>query len=252
MTALTTERVGGALVLELSRPDRLNALDTPLVEAIHDALDHAQREQPDVLVLLGRGSSFCAGFDLRQELEADAEIAQLGRMQDLTTRLRSIPIPSVCGVHGNVVGGGLELALACDLVISTPDARLCFPDVRAAFAVGGGATYLLPRLIGVARARLLLLTGRPLTGVDAFSMGLVAAVADSGDLRRTVLDLAAELTSFSADALQRIRSGIDAGLAGALDGALRRELDDMTATLHSAAGASSVQSFRVHGSYAQA
>lgn len=249
MSVLATERIGDVRVLELDRPERLNALSTPLVEALHAAFDDAEREQPRALVLAGRGRSFSAGFDLRQDIGPEAELAQLARMQELTTRLRSMPIPSLCAVHGNVVGGGLELALACDLVLSTPDATLSFPDVRAGFAVGGGATYLLPRLIGLARTRLILLTGGHLSGSEALAAGLVAALAEPDDLRTEVLSHAENLAALSADALLRIRRGIDAGITGTLDDALRRELDDMAATLHSGAGARSLQNFRKHGAY---
>ena len=248
MTGLLTHVDGHVHILELNRPNRLNALSVELVDALHLALDVAQRDHARVLVIAARGRSFSAGFDLRQDLASGAEIVQISRMQDLTIRLREIPVPSVCAVHGDVVGGGLELAMACDFVVATPDARLSFPDVRAGFAVGGGATYLLPRMIGLARARMILLTGGQLSGVEAVDAGMIAKTAEFGDLRAEVMALAAQLAALDPDALLRVRSGIDAGLHGTLTQALDRELADMTATLHTT-GASATRNFRDHGTY---
>lgn len=249
MTDLLTQVQGQVHVLDLNRPHRLNALSTELIDALHQALDDAERAHARALVVAARGRSFSGGFDLRQQLTPDQEIAQIARMQDLTTRLREIPVPSVCAVHGNVVGGGLELALGCDFIIATPDARLSFPDVRAGFAVGGGATYLLPRMIGLARTRLILLTGGELSGAEAVAAGLIAKAADPEDLRAEALALADQLAELDPNALLRIRSGIDAGLQSTLAENLMRELDDMTVTLHAAAGSTSTQNFRDHGTY---
>ena len=128
--------------------ERLNALDTPTVDALHAAL--SATGDAKALLIAGQGRAFSAGFDLKQgEIDAGAQIT---KMQDLTRVLRRLPIPSVAVLHGHAVGGGLELALACDLVVAAPEAKLIFPDVGHNFAVGGGATYLLPRLIGLARS----------------------------------------------------------------------------------------------------
>lgn len=249
MTELLTQEKGHVRVLELNRPHRLNALSAELVDALHQALDSAERDHARALVIAARGRSFSGGFDLRQELAPEQAIAQLSRMQDLTTRLREIPVPSVCAVHGNVVGGGLELGLACDFLIATPDAQLSFPDIRAGFAVGGGATYLLPRMIGLARTRLILLTGGELSGTEALAAGVIAKTAEADELHTEAFALAEHLAELDPDALLRIRAAIDVGLTSSLADILKVELDDMTVTLHAAAGAAATQNFRDHGSY---
>jgi enoyl-CoA hydratase/carnithine racemase len=162
-------------------------------------------------------------------------------MQDLTRGLRGLSIPSVAVLHGHAVGGGLELALACDLVVAAPEAKLIFPDVHHNFAVGGGATYLLPRLIGLARTRRLLLLGEPMSGADAYAAGLVAALAD--DALAEGRALADKLAATPPGGLRMIRDAIDAGLNGTLDAALDQERDDCIASYYSAAGQASVTAF---------
>ena len=234
---MIAERRGDVLELWFDRPERLNALDTPTVDALHAALNDTGDAK--ALLIAGQGRAFSAGFDLKQG-DVDAA-AQITKMQALTRVLRGLPIPSVAVLHGHAVGGGLELALACDLVVAAPEAKLRFPDVGHNFAVGGGATYLLPRLIGLARTRRLLLLGEPMSGADAYAIGLVAALGD--DALAEGRALAHTLAATPPGGLKMIREAIEAGLSGTLDAALDQERDDCIASYLSAAGQASVTAF---------
>jgi 2-(1,2-epoxy-1,2-dihydrophenyl)acetyl-CoA isomerase len=190
-------------------------------------------------LIAGQGRAFCAGFDLKQgDVDAGAQIAA---MQELTRVLRRSKLPSVAVLHGHAVGGGLELALACDLVVAAPEAKLIFPDVGHSFAVGGGATYLLPRMIGLARTRRLLFLGEPMTGAEAYETGLVAGLAD--DALAEGRALADKLAATPPGGLTMIRGAIEAGLESTLDAALDQERDDCIASFYSAEGRASVTAF---------
>ncbi|MCK5890326.1 enoyl-CoA hydratase/isomerase family protein [Aeromicrobium sp.] len=249
--SVVASRQGGVEVLDLDRPHRLNALDVDTVENLHARLEDAERSGARAVLLRGRGRAFCSGFDLKQELSRSAEEGQLARLQALTARLRQMDVPSVCAVQGVAVGAGAELALACDIVVVATDARLSFPDVRAGFAAGGGVTSVLPRLIGVARARMLLLTGGEVSGAQAHAIGMVAASCAEMDLEDEATTISRRLADLAPEAVARVRASIDAGSFGQLDDALARELDDMLATKYAPAGAATVRNFRAHGTYTE-
>ena len=228
----------------LNRPERLNALDASTVDELHDSIALAAREGARAWLLHGAGRSFCAGFDLRQSLTPRESAVQISRMQQLTSALRAAPFVSIAAVHGNVVGGGFELALACDVIVAASDAELMFPDVNNAFAVGGGATYLLPRLVGLARAPHLLLTGDPVSGAAAHDAGMVAVLSDDAEsVLADGLAMAERLAASPHQAVTTIRRAIDRGLSSSLDASLDAELADQLMTFDSDEGRSTVDGF---------
>ncbi len=236
--------------LILDRPERLNALSRATVEGLHEALEGAAREGARAVVLRGAGRAFCGGFDLRQEGTERQHNEQIARMQQLTTVLRDAPFPSVCALHGHAVGGGLELALACDVIVAASDASLMFPDVRAGFAVGGGATYLLPLMMGLPRTRLLLLLGEPISGRLAYEAGMVAVVAENADAAHAeALATAGRLAAIPHGALLTVRHAIERGLNSSLTAALDAELADNITMFSSERGLQSRDSFASTGRY---
>ncbi|HEY2167822.1 MAG TPA: enoyl-CoA hydratase-related protein [Jatrophihabitantaceae bacterium] len=192
----------------LNRPDRLNALDAESVEQLHAALSTIARDPAcRVVVLRGAGPHFCAGADLAGHGVAPGGdgsrspqdwMATQQHIADLVPRLRAMPQPVIAAVHGAAAGGGFALALACDLRICAADARFNAAFVRVGLSgCDIGVSWLLPRLIGAARAFEVLLTGRFVDAVEAERIGLVSRVTPGAELIAHADALAAAITANS-------------------------------------------------------
>ena len=199
------ELESGIHVVELNRPGRLNAISTGLMEALHGELavlaeDRAAR----VVVLTGRGRGFCAGLDLAELGDGDgpgpaqARMRHQKRLAALMTALRALPQPVIAAVNGAATGGGLALALACDVRIAGSSAR--FGDAFVRIGLSGcdvGVSWLLPRLIGASRAFELLLTGRVIDSAEADRIGLVSRVVADHELLQRAIAVAREIVANS-------------------------------------------------------
>ncbi|MEJ2290927.1 MAG: enoyl-CoA hydratase-related protein [Deinococcales bacterium] len=173
---------GGIAVLTIDRQDALNALNDELLTELSIAFEMAEADlEVRALVLTGAGRAFVAGADIAalQRLSdtfAGREASLAG--QDLTNTLGALPIPTIAAINGFALGGGLELALAADLRVASPKARLGLPEVGLGLIPGYGGTQRLPRLIGQGRALDLIFTGRHVEAEEALAMGLVNRIAD--------------------------------------------------------------------------
>jgi enoyl-CoA hydratase len=182
--------------LVLDRPAKLNALDGPLVAALVAAIDAAEADpEVRVIVLEGAGRAFCAGYDLTEEAEGEisgpvAWRALLAADVAATLRLLDCPKPVIAQVHGYALAGGLELAMACDLIVAAEGTKLGEPEIRYGSAP---VTLLMPFLIGQKRTRELLFTGDLIDAVEAERIGLVNRVVPLEDLATEVDGLADRL-----------------------------------------------------------
>jgi enoyl-CoA hydratase len=185
----------GAAWLTLNRPDKLNALDGPMVDQLRRRLDEAARDDgARVVVLRGAGRAFSAGYDLSDgpsgARPADDWHAELTRDVELTLQLWSLPKPTVAAVHGWCLGGALDLALACDLVVAADDARFGVPEIRYG---SGPVTLLLPFVIGQKKANELLFTGEDVDAPEAERLGLCNRVVPRAELDAAVAELVAKI-----------------------------------------------------------
>jgi len=203
---LASARDGGVLTLTLNRPDKRNALNAAVIEALHQALDAADLDADVRVVLLtGAGKDFCAGADLEELLaSADAspeanEVAAL-RLGALFGRLRQLPKPTVAVVRGRALAGGAGLMTACDIVLAGAGAEVGYPEVLRGF-VPAMVMTLLRRLVGEKVALDLVLTGRLLSATEAHAWGLVSRVVADQDLEQEGGELARALASVPASAL---------------------------------------------------
>ena len=208
-------------VVTLTRPDKHNALDVPMFEGILAATERL-RTEPDVraVVLHGEGPSFCSGLDIM------AVMAAGGGLEAITEPLRgevpnwfqraaydwlTLPMPVIAAVHGNCFGGGLQIALAADIRICTPDARLSVMEVKWGLVPDMSITRTLPRLVGIDVAKELTYTGRVITGEEADRLGLVTRLAE--DPLAAARELASEIAQRSPDAVRAAkrlyRRGVD-------------------------------------------
>jgi len=206
---ITLEVADGAAVITLSRPDRLNAFTVQMHQELAQALDVVEGD-PAVraLLLAGAGRGFCAGQDLNDRAVAPGGAAvDLGESVEryyapLIRRLTALPKPIVCAVNGVAAGAGANIALACDIVLAAKSAKFIQSFANIGLIPDSGGTWILPRLIGQARALGLALTGEPLEAERAAAWGLIWKAVDDAQL----MDEARAL-------LQRFASGPTRGLA---------------------------------------
>jgi enoyl-CoA hydratase len=199
-------------VIRLNRPDRLNALNFELVAALHDALDEVGADaECKVIVLTGAGRGFCAGLDLKdwgsppgpgEHAHVHVGVDGQAFMSNLTVHMRTTPQVIVAAVNGPAFGGGLALACAADVRIASATARFCSAFIRTGLTgTDIGITYLLPRLIGTARAFDLILSGREIDAAEAERMGLVARVAAADELLDHAMEYARVMAGYTRTGL---------------------------------------------------
>lgn len=207
---------GGVAVVTIDNPP-MNVLSTEVGAALHTALMRLEQDGEVVAVVLcGQGErAFMAGADIR---EFPAALGQPGQAFALATKLHALmdlvdqfPKPVLAALHGFVLGGGMELALACDIRICDEDTRLGLPEINLGIFPGAGGTQRLPRLIGEARAKELIFTGTPIAADLAREWGLVNRVVAKGESLATTKELAAQIAQKSLPALTRIKRAIAGG-----------------------------------------
>jgi enoyl-CoA hydratase/carnithine racemase len=187
--------------LVLARPDSLNAYNEQLLRDLVptlEALDEASEVR--ALVLTGEGKGFCAGVDLDDmPLSAEQDLAEyeagLGMFQDVVATLRGLGTPVVAAVNGYAMGAGCDTALACDFRIAGESATMAETFVDVGFVPGDGGAYLLPRIVGEAKAKELIMTGKHVSGEDLVEWGLARECVPDEELEETAVGFAAELAS---------------------------------------------------------
>jgi len=212
--------------ITVDRPESLNALNVETLQALHDAVDEAEAEDARVLVLTGAGDdAFVAGADISYMAEMDSqeahEYAELGH--DLADAIESFPAPVVAAINGYAFGGGMELALACDLRVASETAVLGQTEIDLGIIPGWGATQRLPRLVDDETARRLIYFGDRLDATDAHEEGIVGDVVAHDELDDHVASLAADLAAKSGTALRAAKDAINQSHEMPLDAGLDYE-----------------------------
>ncbi|WP_323040587.1 crotonase/enoyl-CoA hydratase family protein [Gemmobacter sp.] len=190
------ETDGNIAVITLNRPDRRNAVNADLADALTAAIDRLETDPAlDVGVLAGNGKVFCAGMDLAAfaDGQQDAILNRAGGFGGLTERARTKPLIAV--VHGAALAGGFELAIACDLIVAEEGARFGVPEVIRGLIAGAGGALRLAELVPQARAREILLTGRLFDTAEAWDLGLLSRRCAAGQARDAALQLAREIAA---------------------------------------------------------
>jgi enoyl-CoA hydratase len=189
-----TERREGVLLITLNRPDMRNAVNLPLAEGIAAALDELDGEDSlSVGVLTGAGKGFCAGMDLKAFVTGERPWVGDRGFAGIVRRASVKPL--IAAIEGFAVAGGLEVALACDLIVAARGAKLGIPEVKRSLVAAGGALLRLPRSLPYGVAMELALTGDPILAERAFELGLVNRLAEPGGAVEVALGLAAEISA---------------------------------------------------------
>jgi len=223
----------GIARLTLNRPERLNSFTVRMHEEVQDALSRLADAR--VLVLTGAGRGFCAGQDLGDRMTGeDGARPNLGETVErqwnpLVRRLTSLPVPVICAVNGVAAGAGASVAFACDLVLAARSAKFIQSFVNVGLIPDSGGTWILPRLVGQARALGLALTGEPLPAETAADWGLIWRVVEDADLTAETDKLATRLAALPPLALRETKRLIRAAWGQTLDAALDEQRDVMQA-----------------------
>ena len=224
---LLSEKSDGILTLTLNRPSAMNALSRELRRAIIGAF-RAVAADPEVgvVILTGAGRAFCAGLDLKElggETSATPDVADAVATGDLIETISQCDRPVIGAVNGVAVTGGFELALACDLLIASTEARFADTHARVGIMPGWGLSQKLSRLIGIGRAKELSLTGNYCSAEQACAWGLVNRVVPPAELLPACRALAQDMLSCDPDVLRRYKRVIDDGYAATFADGLRIE-----------------------------
>ncbi len=180
-------------VLTIDRPERRNALDGPMWTAIGECTIEAAKERPRALIVTGTGNHFCAGMDLKPDNPLAARILPavmekrndqarsiIDELKGCLSHFRQFPAPVIAAIEGVCLGGGFEVALACDIRIASTEAKVGLPEVRIGMIPDVGGTSLLTRLVGPGRAALVIASGEAFCAQEAFTMGMIERVVQPG------------------------------------------------------------------------
>jgi enoyl-CoA hydratase len=191
------EKRGEIAVLTLNAPEKRNAIDLEMVNGLHAALDELlAADDVSVLVLIGAGdSAFAAGADIAQLKERKGPDALAAINSAIFKRIDDFPVPSIAAIKGFALGGGCELAIACDLRVAGTSAKMGQPEVGLGIIPAAGGTYRLPRLVGLGKARELIYTGRIIDAQECLRIGLVNDVVDDDKVLARALEIAGEIAS---------------------------------------------------------
>jgi enoyl-CoA hydratase len=224
------ERHDDVMLVTLNAPEKRNAIDLEMVQELHRLLDEiVAADEVSVLVLTGAGEkAFAAGADIAQLKERKAKDALMAINAALFRKLENLTVPSIAAVRGYALGGGCELAMACDLRVIGESAKMGQPEVSLGIIPAAGGTYRLPRLVGLGVARELVYTGRIVDAQECLRIGLANRVVPDGEVVKQALALAKEIAS---------RGRLAVRLAKATMNALARPGEAAAVTLESMAQA---------------
>jgi enoyl-CoA hydratase/carnithine racemase len=202
----------GVGVIRLDRP-KVNALSHAVVREIGEAIEHSESERVRAVVVWGGERVFAAGADVKEMAELDVVAAHrhIGMFQEVFARLERLAKVTIAAINGYALGGGCELALACDFRYAAGDATLGQPEIALGVMPGAGGTQRLPRLVGLARAKDLIYSGRPVGAEEALAMGLVDAVLSPDEVFPAALDAAERYARGPTVALAAAKQAVQVG-----------------------------------------
>jgi enoyl-CoA hydratase len=211
-TRILTERRGDVLLVTLNAPERRNAIDQEMVLGLHRVLDdHAADDALAAIVLTGAGDkAFAAGADIAQLRQRTGADAQRAINSTIFARIEEFPAPVIAAVRGFALGGGCELAIACDLRVLGTSAKMGQPEVKLGIIPAAGGTYRLPRLVGLGVARELVYTGRIVAADECLRLGLANAVVPDAEVVDRAMALAAEIAQNGRQAVRAAKRAFNA------------------------------------------
>lgn len=204
MTSLVRERRGEVEILRLNRPEKRNALDTPTLHLLNDALRELSEDSDVRAVVLSTTSpdAFCAGADVTEPLDAAGGVARMEAFAELYRLVEQVPVPTIAVCVGNCVGAGAEIIAGCDLRVAGDNLKLAWVGARLGVPVGPAR---LTQLVGLSRAKELIYTGRPVGADEAVALGLAQRRAPAHEAEAIALELAGLIARQSSDGLRTLK-----------------------------------------------
>ncbi|MDI9610972.1 MAG: enoyl-CoA hydratase-related protein [Archaeoglobales archaeon] len=211
-------------IATLNRPEKLNALDIKTRAELKEILERAEKEVR-VLIITGTGKAFAAGADINELVKRDPlmslEATKFGT--ELFAKIEELEIPVIAAINGLALGGGLELAMGCDIRIASTKAKFGQPEINIGIFPGGGGTQRLPRLVGMGMAKKLVLTGEMITAEEAYRIGLVEELVEPEKLMDRAKEIANKIIEKSAVAVKLAKKALNASMNTPLREGLRYE-----------------------------
>jgi enoyl-CoA hydratase/carnithine racemase len=243
------ERQGPIGYIRLNRPEQMNALNYDMLAALGEVVGKIEQNPRGIRVVLisGEGRAFCAGADLKERRALDERQIRrnLGKIREVFSSIERLPQPVIAVMNGYAFGGGMELALCCDFRYSIRKAQMGLTEVGLGIIPGAGGTQRLPRLLGTAKAKELILTARKIGADQALALGLLNGVADDPEqLKRMSEDLAAELLANAPLAVYQAKYAIDKGMDTDLAAGMDIEFKAYEATLATKDRLEALEAFR--------
>lgn len=241
-----TREESGVFYVTINRPEKLNALSVEVWNRLGEAFDEYERSNANLCVLRGAGDkAFVAGADIDQyrtmtENEFRNFIIEAGKVAN---RIFDIPKPFLAAIYGYALGGGLELALHCDLVVANRSAKLGLPEANLGLLPGGGGTQIVPRLVGRVKANEMIMRGRWLRGEEAMYSGLISSVFDDDKYEEQLQEYISEVLKRAPLALKVAKKLIQRGMEVVFDESLKLEIEMTAPLIESADGREGVAAF---------
>lgn len=219
------ETEGPLALITINRPERHNAISLATLDDLHAAIAEAAGDEAvRAIAITGAGeSAFASGSDLEEVEHRDLALALTPLVQGVAERLERTPKATIAAINGYCMGGGLEVALGCDLRIATPASKFATPEGRIGIIPGGGATQRLPRLVGRAWAMEMLLMGEVIGAERALEIGLVTRLVEADDLLPTVRRMARKLADYAPFVPQFMKAMVHFGMEGSMTAGLALE-----------------------------
>lgn len=235
-------------IVTLDRPSALNALSVDLLKELKDVLN-AFNNNPKILCTIITGSgekAFCAGADLKERFEMDKPevIATVKLIGDVVTQIQNMRMPVIAALNGVAFGGGLEIALACDIRIIENHARVGLTETSLGIIPGAGGTQRLSRLVGEAQAKYMIFTAQPIQANRAFEIGLVQEITESGESLIKSVEIAKRIEMNGPIAVQLAKSAINKGLDDSLHNGIEIEHEHYLKTLDTEDRIEGLQAFK--------
>lgn len=219
MSDVLLKKIGHTAIMTLNRTASMNALCEKFINDINDILDEVEADN-DIytLIITGTGKSFVSGADIEEMIDMTSEeiLEWSGLGSGLNLRIEHMEIPVIAAINGYALGGGLELALACDIRIASQSARMGLPEVKLGVICGAGGTQRLPEIVGESIAKEMIFTGRTITSDEALSIGLVSKVFPDEKLMDAALDTALSIEKNGQLAVKAAKKSINYGLGKGL------------------------------------
>jgi methylglutaconyl-CoA hydratase len=231
------EEKAGIWFLTLNRPQLRNAISGELLSALETAVDELHKNPEAQVVVLsgGEGQAFCAGADLKERLGMDIEATKkfVSKIQSVMNKVASLPMATIACIEQMAFGGGLELALACDIRVTTPKASMGLTECALGIIPGAGGTQRLPRLVGLATALDLILTAKKISGTEAYRLGLVTYLAPGESAQATAHKVAQSIQKNAPLAIRAAKEAMMKGFDLNCEDGLRMEQAAYQKVLHS-------------------